>query len=130
MDAIISMDEQQRVVLFNPVAEKLFGVRAQEALGQCIHRFIPERFRAAHSRHVEEFGRSGATNRRMGALGTVSGLRANGEEFPIEAAISQVEIQGARLFTVILRDITERQQADVRGRIKLSPLARKPLKTV
>jgi two-component system, LuxR family, sensor kinase FixL len=112
MDAIISVDSHQRIVLFNPAAEKMFGVPAGEALGESINRFIPERFRGAHTHHVENFGLTGVSMRRMGALGTIVGLRASGEEFPIEASISQVEIGGERLFTVILRDITERKRAE------------------
>jgi PAS domain S-box-containing protein len=112
MDAIISTDEAQRIVLFNPAAEKMFGVASSEALGQSLSRFIPERFREGHHRHVEQFGRTGVSTRRMGALGTIFGLRANGEEFPIEASISQVTIGNERLFTVILRDITRRHQAE------------------
>jgi PAS domain S-box-containing protein len=112
MDAIISIDESQRIVLFNPAAEKMFGVSIAEALGQSINRFIPERFRESHARHVEQFGHTGVSARRMGALGTISGLRANGEEFPIEASISQVNIGEERLFTVILRDITRRHEAE------------------
>jgi two-component system sensor kinase FixL len=112
MDAIVSIDEQQRIVLFNPAAEKMFGFSAADALGQSINRLIPKRFRARHVKHVADFGRTGVTTRRMGALGTISGLRANGEEFPLEAAISQVDVGGEKLFTVILRDITERKRAE------------------
>jgi PAS domain S-box-containing protein len=112
MDAIISIDARQQILLFNPAAEKMFGVAAGEALGQDLNRFIPQRWREAHTRHVENFGRTGVSARRMGALGVISGLRANGQEFPIEASISQVTIGGEKLFTVILRDITRRQQAE------------------
>lgn len=109
MDAMITVDEDQRIVVFNPAAERMFGVLAVDAIGAPLVRFIPERFREGHEDHIRRFKETGVTNRRMGALGTVSGLRANGEEFPVEASISQVEIGGARIATVILRDIAERR---------------------
>lgn len=108
MDAIITIDERQEIILFNPAAEKMFGVSTEVAIGQPISRFIPERFRAGHDAHIQRFRETGVTGRRMGALGAISGLRADGEEFPIEASISQVDVEGERLATVILRDITER----------------------
>jgi PAS domain S-box-containing protein len=109
MDALITVDEDQRIILFNPAAERMFGVETADAIGAPIERFLPERFRAGHAEHIRRFKEAGITNRRMGALGAVSGLRANGEEFPVEASISQVEVAGAKLATVILRDITERK---------------------
>ncbi len=109
MDALITVDQNQHIVLFNPAAERMFGVTAQDALGSPIERFIPQRFRQGHAEHIRRFKEAGVTNRRMGALGAISGLRGNGEEFPIEASISQVEVSGQRLATVILRDITERK---------------------
>jgi hypothetical protein len=112
MDAIISVDSQQRIVVFNAAAEAMFGVRAEVALGESLGRFIPGRFHAAHARHVRKFGQTGESTRRMGALGTVSGLRASGEEFPLEASISQVGVGAEKLFTVILRDITERRRME------------------
>ncbi len=108
-DAIITVNQEQRIVLFNPAAELMFGHRAESMLGQPLNRLIPMRFHGAHSTHVHKFGATGVTNRRMGALGTIFGVRADGTEFPIEASISQVDTGGQKLFTVILRDITERK---------------------
>src|SRR5262245_61301437 len=112
MDAIITVDEEQRVVLFNDAAERMFGCPAAEALGQSINRFIPERFRSAHTEHIRRFGETGGTSRVMGRLSALAALRADGTEFPIEAAISSIEVGGRRLYTVIHRDITERKQAE------------------
>lgn len=110
MDAIITIDGHQKIVLFNAAAEKMFYCAADQARGRSIDQFIPARFRQAHQGHVESFGVSGATSRRMGALGRVSGLRADGTEFPIESAISQVGVEGKQYFTVILRDVSERER--------------------
>jgi len=110
MDAIITVDEGQQVVLFNRAAVQMFGCSAQEAIGQPIVRFLPTRFRAAHRRHIQSFGQAGVTSRKMGRLGTVSGLRADGEEFPVEAAISHIAVEGKKYYTVILRDITEHRR--------------------
>ncbi len=112
MDAIISVDADQRIVLFNPAAERMFQYRAEDALGEKLDRFIPERFRTAHREHIRHFSLTNVTTRRMGQLGKISGLRADGEEFPLEASISQVEIGGKKLFSVILRDITQRVRAE------------------
>ncbi|HEY3322718.1 MAG TPA: PAS domain S-box protein [Planctomycetota bacterium] len=112
MDAIISVDDNQRIVMFNAAAEKMFRCPAAQAMGQPLDRFIPERARNAHREHIQRFGKTGETARQMGRLGTVSGLRSDGEEFPIEASISHIAINGQKLFTVILRDITERKQAE------------------
>jgi PAS domain S-box-containing protein len=112
MDAILTVDEEQRIVLFNQAAEQMFRCPAADALGQLLDRFLPARVREAHRRHIQEFGSHGATFRRMGALGELVGLRADGQEFPIEASISRAEVGGRKFFTVILRDITERKRAD------------------
>ena len=108
MDAIIAIDDTQRIVLFNASAEKMFGCLAEDALGSPIERFIPQRFRAAHRSHIRHFGETGISGRNMGTLWA---LRANGDEFPIEASISHVNAAGKKLFTVILRDVTDRTRA-------------------
>ena len=112
MDAIITVNEAQQVVLFNRAAEAMFQWKAEEALGQPLDMFIPERYRERHREHIKGFGKSGVTSRRMGALGAITGLRRNGEEFPAEAAISQVAVDGGSFFTVIMRDITERNRVE------------------
>ncbi len=109
MDAIITIDDQHRIIHFNPAAELMFKLPASEALGQPLARFIPHRFRATHEEHIRRFGSTGETSRRMGALGAVSALRADGEEFPVEASVSQAFTGTERLSTVIMRDITARE---------------------
>ncbi|MDO9107109.1 MAG: PAS domain S-box protein [Methylovulum sp.] len=108
MDAVISVDEQQQIQLFNPAAGQVFGLEPAEAIGRPVTQFMPERFRDAHADHIRHFAQTGITTRRMGVLGEVRGVRSNGEEFPIEASISQTTVANSKLFTVILRDITER----------------------
>jgi PAS domain S-box-containing protein len=112
MDAIITVDHEQKIVVFNDAAERMFQCSAANAIGQSLDKFIPARFREAHRQHMRGFGQSGVTSRRMGQLGTVMGLRADGEEFPLEAAISQVTVQGNKYFTAILRDISERTRLE------------------
>jgi PAS domain S-box-containing protein len=108
MDAIISVDESQRIVLYNPAAEKVFLWPRAAVMGQRLDVLVPDRFRAAHEEHIAQFGRTGATSRQMGDSRILYGLRASGEEFPIEASISQHSESGRKLYTVILRDVTER----------------------
>jgi two-component system, NarL family, sensor histidine kinase UhpB len=112
MDAIITVDAEQRIVLFNNAAERMFGVDAGQAIGAPLERFIPERFRAAHRDHIAQFGHTGETSRRMGRQQALWARRADGTEFPIEASISHTIAGGQQLFSVILRDITRRLAAD------------------
>jgi len=112
MDAIITVDESQRIVLFNAAAERIFGCPAAQAIGGPLERFIPGRFRAAHHDHVERFGHTGTTTRMMGTRLDLFGLRADGTEFPIDASISQVAVDDGKYYTVILRDVTERKRAE------------------
>jgi PAS domain S-box-containing protein len=114
MDAIITVDAGQQIVLFNRAAEQVFRCPREQALGSALERFLPQRFRAAHRAHVEEFGRTGVTSRRMGDVTTLWALRADGTEFPIEASISQAGDAASRFYTVILRDITLRHELAAR----------------
>lgn len=112
MDAIITIDRDQNIVLFNASAEKMFQCSAETAIGNPIEQFIPARFRGAHRDHVSTFAQTNTTRRLMGELGAIWGVRSDGGEFPIEASISQTEVGGQKLFTVIIRDITSRKHAE------------------
>ncbi|MGE8367053.1 PAS domain-containing sensor histidine kinase [Cupriavidus basilensis] len=112
MEAIITVDEGQHIVLFNPTAERLFGCTAAAAIGKPLGDFMPARFRVAHEAHVRRFGVTGVTDRQMGQQRVLHALRQDGTEFPIEASISQTRDSGGKLFTVILRDTTERVRAE------------------
>ncbi len=109
MDAIVSIDEQQRIVLFNPAAEKMFGWTSLDLIGQPLHRIIPERLRAGHTSHVAGFLHESEPSRSMKLTRRLSAMRADGSEFPIAASISHFEAGGRRFGTVIIRDITEEQ---------------------
>jgi len=112
MDAIITIDEEQRVTLFNESAERMFRCPASEAVGSALSRFIPERARERHEHHVRGFERTGVTARAMGPQMALSALRADGTEFPMEATISRVSVGERKYLTVIIRDITERMRAE------------------
>jgi len=108
-DAIISVDQRQCVTLFNQGAEKIFGYTAQEIIGQPIDLLLPQRFTASHHQHLIEFASSSDTARRMGERRDIYGRRKDGTEFPAEASISKLKIEGQYVFTVFLRDITVRK---------------------
>jgi PAS domain S-box-containing protein len=117
MDAIIAVDAEQRIVLFNPAAENAFGYRAAEVLGEPLDQLLPKRYRAAHANHLRNFATNGTTSPRMCEPRSAFGRRASGEEFPIEASISKVQVDEEFYFTVILRDITDRQRGETELRL-------------
>lgn len=111
-DGIVSVDEQQRITVFNDGAERIFGYTKQEMLGASLDRLIPERFRDGHRGHFEGFARGSVSARPMGARREIFGLRKDGNEFPAEASISKVAVGGTTFFSVVLRDITARKEAE------------------
>jgi len=112
MEAIITIDENLRIVMFNPMAERLFDCPAADALGTSLSRFVPERFRAGHEAHVRQFGVTGVSDRQMGGRRILYGQRATGGEFPFEASISQFGDENGKLYTVMLRDISAQVAAE------------------
>jgi len=110
-DAIISVNSDQSIALFNQGAEKTFGYTAEEVLGRPLEILLPQRFTHAHRGHIEAFAKAPEVSRLMGQRREVFGRRKDGSEFPAEASISKLNLRTEVLFTVILRDITERKQA-------------------
>ncbi|MFH7026199.1 MAG: response regulator [Heteroscytonema crispum UTEX LB 1556] len=106
-DAIISIDSNQRITLFNQGAEKIFGYLAAEVLGKPLDLLIPLRYMEAHRKHVGEFGSSPKVARRMGERREIYGCRKDGTEFPAEASISKLDLGDEKLYTVYLQDISD-----------------------
>lgn len=107
-DAILTIDSDKRVVLFNSAAEKMFQTKADEAIGQALTRFIPKHLRGTP---IEAAAASSGTGNRRG-FEVVMALRANGEEFPAEASVCRVEAEEKIFYTAIVRDISERKRAE------------------
>lgn len=113
MDAIIAVDEEQNIILFNPSAERMFGYKAEKVMGKPLLMLLPERFKGAHHSHVRKFKNSNTGSRAMGPQLGISGLRSDGTEFPIESTISQAIIDGKKQLTAVLRDVTARRRAEI-----------------
>jgi PAS domain S-box-containing protein len=111
-DAIISVDQEHRIILFNQGAERIFGYGAKDVMGQSLDILLPAAVAAAHRQHIRDFHGFSITARRMGERDEIRGRRMDGTEFPAEATISKVEVDGQMMFTVILRDVTERVLAE------------------
>jgi PAS domain S-box-containing protein len=110
-DAIITIDGTETVVLANPAAGDMFGYTAQQMVGLPLNQLIPERYRPDHGAHIQRFAASAVVTRRMSAMRVVYALRSDDTEFPVDASISQITIGGKKLYTVILRDISEEMRA-------------------
>ena len=108
-DAIISVDYNQNIILFNQGAEKIFCYSAEEIIGKNLGMLLPESIRSDHSEHINNFGKSEIVSKGMKERSEITGLRKNGDIFPAEANISQVEIDGRQIFTAILRDVSEQK---------------------
>ncbi|MCA9036583.1 MAG: CHASE3 domain-containing protein [Planctomycetaceae bacterium] len=124
LDAVISVDSDGRVVMMNPMAEDIFLRREREMLGQPLELLIPERFRSLHASHMKNFARDRVVRKRILDGGLIRGLRADGMEFPAEASVSRTMLNDGPLFTVILKDVSERETGRMRIREQNAILAR------
>jgi two-component system sensor kinase FixL len=129
MDAIILIDAERTIVVFNNAAENMFRYAQGDVVGHKLDLLIPEGFRRDHGRYIRAFNSPGLPSRAMGPSGALSARRAGGEEFPIEALIFQVSLDGKKYFSAILRDITERKRAEVRQAPRKCPF-RRPAPTI
>jgi diguanylate cyclase (GGDEF)-like protein/PAS domain S-box-containing protein len=112
LDAIITVDASGAIVIFNKAAEQMFGRSASEMIGNSIDPLLPFAHRGNHRRLAADFMNGiGTTDHKKRATG-LSGIRANGEAFPIQATLSRVVIDGKALATVIVRDVTEQRRAE------------------
>lgn len=119
-DAIVSVDPEKRICVFNQGAERIFGYHSSELLGKNFEVLMPERLRAKHAGHFSDFRGAPVMARMMGDRGEIIGCRKDGSEFPAEASISKVEWGGTELLTVILRDVTvrNRNEQTIRSALK------------
>jgi PAS domain S-box-containing protein len=111
-DAIISVDMDQRILIFNEGAEKIFGYTMKEMVGTPLESLIAERFRAAHREHFTAFLDGTESSRSMAERREIFGRRKNGEEFPAEASISKVVVNNSTFLSVVLRDVTYRKSVE------------------
>ena len=117
-DAIVSVDDDRRITIFNEGAEAIFGYTKAEAIGRELEILLPARMHAAHRHHVAAFLAGAETSRRVHDRAVeIVGVRKNGEEFTAEAAISKLRVGPKTLLTVALRDITERKRSEMEQRI-------------
>jgi len=113
LDAVIVFDHGGCIIEFNPAAERTFGYSAHEAIGKIIYELIiPAQDREAHRRGIERFLATGQS-RVLGRRFEIPAIRADGSQFPVELAVTATRIDGNVFFTAYLRDITDRQQAEL-----------------
>jgi PAS domain S-box-containing protein len=112
MDAIVAVDASHNILLFNPAAERMFGLAKADVLGRPLSQLVPEGVREAHVLHMDRFMCTKGESRAMASNIEITGLRSDGTEFPIESTISQTLIEGKPQLTAVLRDITQRRRAE------------------
>jgi PAS domain S-box-containing protein len=113
VDGILTIDEHGTIETANPAVAQVFGYAPAELIGQNVRVLMPEPYRSEHDGYLERYRRTG--ERRIIGIGReVMGRRKDGSSFPVELAVAETLVGGKRLFTGIVRDITERKQAETR----------------
>ena len=115
-DAILVSESSGRIATVNPAAERLFGYSETELLGSLVEMLIPERFRGRHPQHRATYA-AASSARPMGTGLELYGLRRDGTEFPVDIMLSPVEAGGEHSVLTVVRDITERKQAEMALRL-------------
>src|SRR5262249_7538623 len=110
VDGIITMDERGVVESMNPAAERIFGYGHREVVGRDVAMLMPAPDSAEHDGYLESYPRSGSP-KITGTIREVHGRRKDGSVFPMELALSESYLGARRLFTGIVRDITEFKRA-------------------
>ncbi len=111
-DGVIAFDERFRIVRFNQGAERIFQWTEQEMLGEPIDRLLPLASRAVHRGHMRGFAAGEVDARPMADRRSIAGVRRNGEEFPADASIARVTVNGERTFMVLIRDVSDRKRLE------------------
>jgi len=111
-DAIISIDKNQYITLFNQGAEKIFGYISQEVLGKPLSLLLPECFASMQEYQAQNYDQNVGETRQIAERGEIFGRRKDGQKFPAEASISQLNLNGEIIYTAFLRDITAKKAAE------------------
>lgn len=121
-DAVVTIDAEHRIMLFNAAAEAMFGYTADEVAGEDVKILMPDPYHSEHGHYVERYERTGEAHA-IGRIRTVTARRRNGEEFPIELSVTRVA-EGEARYGAFIRDITEkvRLQRELVQREKLAAI--------
>ncbi len=110
-DAVLSIDSDANICLWNQKAEELFGYTEKEILGKKLSTLIPELYRDAHPKWLQSFAMDKTPSKRMGKRGEIAGLHKSGTVLPLEASITKTYIDNKQIMSAQIRDISERKLA-------------------
>ena len=122
VDAIVTIEESGAIESVNSATERAFGYTRDELIGRNVSVLMPSPYRDEHDRHISNYLRTGKA-RIIGIGREVEAQRKDGSVFPADIAVSEVRLSGRRLFTGIIRDLTERREMEERARLRLEDAA-------